>query len=70
MWAPEGKTVMRKALHVAWCESKFSPYAANPRSSAWGLFQFLDGEGMNARRQTIRARDWYHNRGWTPWACA
>lgn len=29
------------ALRVAWCESRFDPSAANPRSSARGVFQHL-----------------------------
>ena len=32
-----------EALAVAWCESRYVPTAANPRSSARGLWQFLRG---------------------------
>ena len=28
-------------LRVAWCESRYNPYAVNPRSGAAGLFQFM-----------------------------
>jgi soluble lytic murein transglycosylase-like protein len=28
-------------LRVAWCESKYNPYAVNTRSGASGLFQFM-----------------------------
>lgn len=66
-WHPEGHTLTRQALRVAYCESRFNPRADNPTSTAWGLFQFLDGYHMSARRQAVRARDWYHRRKWQPW---
>ncbi|PYN10307.1 MAG: transglycosylase, partial [Candidatus Rokuibacteriota bacterium] len=28
-------------LRVAWCESRYNPYAVNARSGAAGLFQFM-----------------------------
>jgi len=31
-----------EALAVSWCESRWRPWVDNPRSSASGLFQFLD----------------------------
>lgn len=33
----------RTALRIAWCESRFDPRASNSRSTAKGVYQFLDG---------------------------
>lgn len=35
------------AVRIAWCESRFDPYAKNPNSTATGLYQFTIGTWIN-----------------------
>lgn len=70
---------------VAWCESRMNPRAANPSSSARGLFQFLTtpkggtwGRTPYARLDVFNpyanalAAGWLYvksGRSWSPWSC-
>ena len=45
-----GASQVSKACRVMMCESRGNPIAQNPRSTASGLFQFLDGTWRSARQ--------------------
>lgn len=69
---------VEKAVAVAWCESRFDPEAENPRSSAGGLFQFLDdtwesvggGDKHDPWLSTHHAaRLWGESESWDDWSC-
>lgn len=64
-----------QALTVAWCESRYSIWAAN--GQYLGLFQMGDfararyGHGANAWAQAVSAYRYFADSGfdWSPWAC-
>lgn len=56
------------AFNVMWCESTGNPNAKNPRSTATGLFQILNGPYDPAANVKL-AYDMYSKRGWQPWVC-
>jgi hypothetical protein len=49
------------ARKIVSCESEFKPWAANPTSSARGLWQIL---GDSTNRARFRARGWDFDRDW------
>lgn len=72
------------ALSVAWCESKYDPDAAHPRSSARGLFQHLArywpersvaagwaGASILDPEANVAVAAWLSNGGadWSHWVC-
>lgn len=71
-----------KACSVMMCESQGNPAARNPRSTASGLWQFLDSTwrattGRSDRafqaspdEQTAAAAALWRSSGWQPWVCA
>ena len=65
-----------EAIAVARCESGLDPNAANPDSSARGLFQIMASvHGVRAKwlfnpSVNIRvAKQLYDEQGWNPWIC-
>ena len=70
-----------KACRVMMCESGGNPTAANPRSTASGLFQFLDSTWVNTTgtpapasaysgpTQVAAAAKLWRSSGWSPWVC-
>lgn len=70
VWKPQGVRVVRQALRVSWCESRFLPWAQNRHSTARGIFQLLYHAGRGARQQARRALTMYRQRHWQPWSCA
>jgi hypothetical protein len=56
------------AFNIMWCESHGNPNAKNPRSTATGLFQILNGPYDPAANVKL-AYDMYAKRGWQPWVC-
>jgi hypothetical protein len=70
-----------RACRVLLCESHGNPMARNARSSASGLFQFLDGTfrsvtGLSAPAsshppevQVAAAAKLWRASGWRPWVC-
>ena len=62
-----------EAFDVAWCESRFSPYAQN--GQYLGLFQMGEfarlsfGHGWTALAQARAAYRYYRVAGWSPWEC-
>lgn len=56
------------AFNVMWCESKGNPNARNPRSTATGLFQILNGP-IDPVANVRLAHQMYSKRGWQPWVC-
>lgn len=57
------------ACAVLGCESRGDPNARNPRSSATGLFQILNGPTDPAANVALAYQMW-RRRGWQPWtAC-
>lgn len=64
----------RKAVSVAWCESRLDPAARNGQYR--GVFQMgaaeraRYGHGRTVLAQARAARRYYAIAGWTPWACA
>jgi hypothetical protein len=74
-WAGTGHE--ERAVRVARCESKFNPTAQNRRSSAYGVFQFLNstwkGTGIaktsDPSLQIEAAYRLWKARGWQPWVC-
>jgi hypothetical protein len=72
-----------EARRIAWRESRFMPWAKNPRSSASGLMQLLDihawrfgatGSSWAAGRfdalaNVKAARHLFDEQGWQPWRC-
>lgn len=80
VWRAEGRAVVRKALRVAWCESRFQVGVRTKvrNSSARGLFQLLDynrrryGDSHTARGEARAGlRMWKGvKRHWVPyWSC-
>jgi soluble lytic murein transglycosylase-like protein len=65
------------ALRVMACESGGNPTAQNTRSSAGGLFQFLDGSWKrwgngpkyDPEANIQAAAAYYRHAGWAPWSC-
>jgi hypothetical protein len=71
----------RKALHVAWRESRFRPSAYNEISRAAGIYQhllkywpdraddygFRDWSAFNARANIIVSMRMVRRYGWAPW---
>lgn len=76
VFAPVGQS--RKAVQVAWCESRFDPHATN--GQYLGVFQVssywrssVPGWGMSVEQQARHALRIYRRVGsrWSPtWACA
>lgn len=74
-WAGTGQG--ERAVRIAYCESKFNPLAQNRRSSAYGIFQFLNstwkGTGIpktsDPGLQIEAAYRLWRARGWQPWVC-
>lgn len=72
-----GTGAEEKALRIARCESGFNPNAKNRRSSAFGVFQFLDStwrsvgivKTSNPELQIEAAFRLWKQRGWQPWVC-
>ena len=66
-----------KLSRIAYCESRYDPYASNPNSTAKGVFQFLNsswaawGEGdVYDPQANIRAAiKYYKHSGFRPWVC-
>lgn len=67
----------QKLIAIAYCESKYNPYAANPSSSAKGIFQILDGtwrvygctgDVYNNHDNIDCAIKIYKRSGFSPWA--
>lgn len=56
------------AFNIMWCESRGNPNAKNPRSTATGLFQILNGPYDPAANVKL-AYEMYSKRGWQPWVC-
>lgn len=63
---------------IMYCESKYNPYAANPSSTARGLFQFLDtswsawgngGDVYSIPDNIDAAITYYQYAGTRPWVC-
>jgi len=71
-----------KACRVMMCESGGNPNAANPRSTASGLFQFLNStwesttgtpapaSAYGGSTQIAAAAKLWRSSGWSPWVCA
>jgi LysM domain len=55
------------ALGVASCESHFNPYADNPTSSAYGVFQRLGETSSDPTVQVANAYAMWQDRYWQPW---
>ena len=72
LWAPLGQS--RKAVRVAWCESRLDPNASNGQYQ--GVFQMGSserarfGHGPTVEQQTRAAIKYYRISGWRPWSCA
>lgn len=74
-WAGTGHE--ERAVRVARCESHFNPLAQNRRSTAFGIFQFLNstwkGTGIQKTSdpglQVEAAFRLWKARGWSPWVC-
>ena len=67
-----------RLIQIAKCESGFNPSAKNPRSSASGIFQIIDGTWrsngcvgnvFNAEDNVRCAIKIYQRRGTQPWVC-
>lgn len=56
-------------LRVMWCESRGNPNADNPRSTANGLFQILDGPFDPAANVSL-AHSMWSSRGTQPWSAS
>jgi hypothetical protein len=56
------------AFNIMWCESRGNPNAKNPRSTATGLFQILNGP-LDPAANVKLAYEMYSKRGWQPWVC-
>ncbi len=63
----------RKAVSVAWCESKLDPAASNGQYK--GVFQMGSrerrrfGHGRTVLAQAIAAKRYHNVSGWHPWSC-
>lgn len=63
----------RDALRVAWCESRFRPWARNGQYQ--GVFQMGSserarfGHGRSALQQARAAHRYFRLAGWRPWQC-
>lgn len=63
----------RRAVRVAWCESRLDPRARN--GTHLGIFQLgaperrRYGHGRTVAKQAWAARRLWHDRGWQPWVC-
>lgn len=69
------------ACRVMMCESGGNPSAQNPRSTASGLWQFLNGtwesttgtpapaSAYSPSQQTAAAAALWRSSGWRPWSC-
>lgn len=91
--APSQETVVRhyvehyfepadvgQAMEIAWCESRYTPTAANPTSTARGVFQQLRGwwsgewgtfgafDPFDVDRNVAHAAYLRANNGWSDWA--
>jgi hypothetical protein len=72
VFAPVGQS--RKAVAVAWCESRLDPRARNGQYR--GMFQMGSrergrfGHGASPITQARAALRYYRISGWTPWSCA
>lgn len=74
-WAGTGHE--ERAVRIARCESGFNPHAQNRRSTAYGLYQFLNstwkGTGIQKTSdpslQIEAAYRLWRARGWQPWVC-
>lgn len=74
-WAGTGQEA--RAVRIARCESKLNPHAQNRRSSAYGIFQFLNStwrstgiaKTSDPRLQVEAAFRLWKQRGWSPWVC-
>lgn len=79
-----GANLFRKAVRVAWCESRLNPTATNRNTNGTtdhGVFQINDGGTMQGlginRSQAMQldsnvsaAKKLYDDRGWQPWVCS
>ena len=79
-----GDKLFRKAVAIAWCESRLNSTAFNKNrngSADRGVFQLNDGGTMQGLGITSKeaydfyaniraAKALYNNRGWQPWVCA
>ena len=72
VFAPVGQS--RKAVAVAWCESRVNPRAVNGQYR--GVFQMGAGEraryghGRTVEAQSRAALRYYRLAGWRPWGCS
>jgi hypothetical protein len=74
-WAGTGHA--DRAVRIARCESKLNPRAQNSRSTAYGLFQFLNStwrstgiaKTSDPQLQVEAAFRLWQQRGWQPWVC-
>jgi hypothetical protein len=73
----------RKALYIAWRESRYDPYAVNPNGRYKGIYQqgiswwqgryrtygfpYLRDRILNARTNIIVSIRMAHRHGWAPW---
>ena len=73
----------RKALYIAWRESRYDPYAVNPNGRFKGIYQqgiswwsdryhtygfdYLKPKILNARTNIIVSIRMVHKHGWGPW---
>jgi hypothetical protein len=70
-WAPlvnQYSWNKQQAFNIIWCESRGNPNAKNPRSTATGLFQILNGP-FDPEANVRLAFQMYSKRGWQPWVC-
>ncbi|HEY7282348.1 MAG TPA: hypothetical protein VID47_12230 [Actinomycetota bacterium] len=72
-----------KAMHIAWRESRYDPYAVNPNGQYKGIYQqgtewwqsryhtygfpYLRDRILNARTNIIVSIRMVHRDGWGPW---
>jgi hypothetical protein len=74
-----GPRVVREALDIAWCESKYKEKAENWNTNGSvdrGIFQISSIHGYSEHKlfaawENINiAREMYRKQGWRPWVCA
>jgi len=66
-----------KFQKIAYCESKYNPYAKNPNSTASGIYQFLrtswlaygEGDVFDPLQNIKAAIRYYKVAGFSPWEC-
>jgi len=57
VFEPEGAHVLKEALDIAFCESKWKHTAKNGTSTAEGVFQFIDSTWIRVRKIMGRSPD-------------